>query len=88
MKVFLHTRHHGEFDWLNEFRDFARIPIAGEYLARDVSSPWYQVQLVVHTPFECDCDAEVYAIEVDHLEIKNQAFDDARGKAATRRKDE
>jgi hypothetical protein len=79
MKVFLHTRSKGMFDWRNELRDFARIPVLGEYLAWDDSSPWYQVQLVVHTPFEqADCDAEVYAVEVDHNEVKRQAFQDAR----------
>ena len=76
MIVFLHTRTRGLFDWANEIRDFARIPVVGEYLALDVSSPWYQVQLVVHTSFECDCDAEVYAVEVDHNEVKRQALRD------------
>lgn len=76
MIVFLHTREKGSFEWINEIREFARIPIVGEYLALDVSSPWYQVQLVVHTPFECDCEAEVYAIEVDHNEVKRHALMD------------
>ena len=79
MKVFLHTRSQGKYDWENEFRDFARIPVVGEYLALYVTSPWYQVQLVVHTPFKCDCEAEVYAVEVDHSEVKKQAFKDAAG---------
>src|SRR5258708_27595088 len=30
-KVFLHTRSPGKHDWTNEFREFARIPIVGEY---------------------------------------------------------
>jgi hypothetical protein len=78
MKVFLHTRSRGLFDWRNELRDFARIPVVGEYFAWDDSSPWYQVQLVVHTPFEqADCEAEVYAIEVNHNEVKRRVFYDA-----------
>lgn len=76
MIVFLHTRSKGNFNWVNEIREFARIPIVGEYLAMDVSSPWHQVQLVVHTPFECDCEAEVYAVEVDHNEVKRQTLKD------------
>ena len=71
MKVFLHTRDQGEFNWNNEHREFARIPVEGEYLTLHVTSEWYKVQLVVHTPFECQCNAEVYAVKVDHnLEMK------------------
>jgi hypothetical protein len=88
MKVFLHTRSYGKLDWRNEDRDFARIPTIGEYLTRHVTSPWYQVQIVVHTPFECEFDAEVYAVEVDHLDIMDQAFHDAKGKGATTPRDE
>lgn len=88
MKVFLHTRSHGRFDWRNEARDFARIPIVGEYLTRYVTSPWYKVQIVVHTPFECEFDAEVYAIKVDHNEIMTQSFHDANGEGPTIPEDE
>ena len=76
MKVFLHTRSDGMSDWKNEDRDFARIPNIGEYLSLSSDSPWYEVQLVVHTPFETSYDAEVFAVEVDHMEVKNQAFSD------------
>lgn len=76
MKVFLHVRSQGKHDWVNKFYDFARLPVKGEYIAIETSSPWYEVQLVVHTPFPCDCEAEVYAVEVDHMEAKKQAFND------------
>ena len=76
MKVFLHTRSQGTSDWENEIRTFERIPITGEYLSLSTDSPWYRVQLVLHTPFPCDCEAEVYAVEVDHMEVKGQAFSD------------
>jgi len=74
MKVFLHTRDMGKFNWVNEIREFARIPIEGEYLALNSNSGWYKVQLVVHTPFECDCNAEVYAVKVDHNLVKENVL--------------
>lgn len=78
MKVFLHTRSQGKRDWKNESREFGRLPVVGEYLALEWNSPWYQVQLVVHCPFEsADYEAEVYAVEVDHLEAQSRAFNDA-----------
>ena len=74
MKVFLHTRSPQKRDWTNEMRDFARVPIIGEYLATSSSGPWYLVELVVHCPFDCEPDAEVYAVEVDHSEVQKSAF--------------
>jgi hypothetical protein len=41
------------------------VPGVGEYVAPDADGPWFEVRLVVHTPFEADCDAEAYAVEVD-----------------------
>lgn len=74
MKVFLHTRNIGEFNWINELREFARIPVEGEYLTLSSTSDWYKIQLVVHTPFECDCHAEVYAVKVDHDVVMKEAL--------------
>ncbi len=76
MKVFLHTRSEGKYDWNNEYRDFAQIPNVGDYLALNSGSPWYLVQVIVYTPFPCDVEAEVYAVEVDHNVVKKQAFHD------------
>lgn len=80
MWIFLHTKKPGEREeWNNEFNSsFSRVPMVGEYLALSTDSPWYQVRLVVHTPFHCDCEAEVYAIEINHMEAMNQAFRDRR----------
>ena len=75
-KVFLHTRHHGKSSWTNETYDFARLPTVGEYLATAETSDWYKVQLVVHCPFPCDCDAEVYAVAVDPLDTRKRAMPD------------
>jgi hypothetical protein len=80
IQVFLHTRSPGKDDWRNEHRGFAQVPKVGEYLALSSESPWYEVQLVIHVPFEAQCAAEVYAVEVDHKAVKNEAFADARGR--------
>jgi|HigsolmetaAR206D_1030411.scaffolds.fasta_scaffold35265_2 hypothetical protein len=74
MKVFLHTRSPQQRDWVNEGRDFARIPSVGEYVATSGDGPWFQVELVVHTPFPCDFHAEVYAVAVDHLDVLRKAL--------------
>jgi hypothetical protein len=78
MKVLLQTRSEGNFDWNKEIRQFVQIPFVGEYVALTTNSAWYKVQLVVHTPFPCDYDAEVYAVEVDSLELTKQAFGHAQ----------
>jgi hypothetical protein len=75
MKVFLHTRSPQQRDWLNEPREFARIPVLGEYVAISGDSPWFKVELVVHTPFPCEFDAEVYAVAADHLAVLKAALD-------------
>ncbi|GAS82404.1 hypothetical protein [Paenibacillus amylolyticus] len=69
-KVFVHTHTAHDSDWKNDYHDFSRVPIEGEVFALSSDSPWYQVELVVHTPFEKDLAAEVYAVEVDHSKIK------------------
>lgn len=74
MKVFLHTRTPQKRDWTNEIREFARVPTIGEYVSTSASGPWHKVELVVHCPFVCDCDAEVYAVEVDHNEVLQAAL--------------
>jgi len=75
MKVFLHTRHQGKRDWNNESREFGRLPVVGEFVAPDWNSEWYQVQLVLHCPFEAEYEAEIYAVEIDHIEAQRRAFD-------------
>jgi len=70
MKVFFHTRSPQERGWSNnEKRELARIPILGEYVATAIDSPWFCVQRVVHTHFDCEFDAEVYAVAADHNEV-------------------
>lgn len=74
MKVFLHTRSAGKHDWTNNNHEFARIPVIGEFVTLSTTGSWFQIELVVHTPFPCDCDAEVYAVEVDHSAVKREAL--------------
>ncbi|HDK7194954.1 TPA: hypothetical protein PTV74_003262 [Clostridium botulinum] len=68
--VFLHIKNHEDVEWNNnEFKEFERIPMLNEYIVPNEGSEWYKVKLVVHCPFECSCDAEVYATKVDHNEV-------------------
>ena len=76
MRVFLHTRSQGKFDWKNESREFGRLPAVDEFVALDSNSQWYQVQLVVHCVFEAEYEAEVYAVEINHSEALSRAFGD------------
>lgn len=73
-KVFLHTKNSEEIDGVNEDREFARIPVEGEYLALSSLSDWYKVRLVVHTPFKCPYNAEVYAVKVDRRKIMAESW--------------
>ena len=79
-RVFLHTRKSSHSPWTNEFYTTARIPVIGEYIALDSRTDFYfRVQLVVHTPFPCDCDAEVYAVgEWRHDVLHDALRDDTR----------
>lgn len=70
IKVVFHTHDKGEDNWNDESLQFATLPSVGEYVVTSVSSPWYRVELVVHTPFPCESDAEVYAVKVDSKEIQ------------------
>jgi hypothetical protein len=63
MRVFLHTRDPEEKEGVNDFREFARIPVVGDYVALPDDRRYFKVVLVVHTPFPCDCEAEVYAVK-------------------------
>ena len=75
MKVFLHSRNPKRRDWINEKREFARIPVVGEYVATSSDSAWSKVELVVHTPFPCEFDAEVYAVAANHQDALKRTLD-------------
>ena len=76
MRVFLHTRKHGEkMDWLNTPEEFEQIPRVGEYIARTWDSPWFRVDLVVWLPesAKTEYQVEVYAVEVDQVKAQTGA---------------
>jgi hypothetical protein len=71
-KVFLHTYGRKDSEGTHQEAEFERLPVVGEIISLDATSPWYEVRLVVHTPFhDADSDAEVYALEGDHTAILN-----------------
>jgi hypothetical protein len=74
MKVSLSMRSQGKYDWKNQIHELEQVPRAGEYVALGPDSPWYVVQLVVHTPYRQDCQAEAYMVEVDRDQAKHQAL--------------
>lgn len=74
IKVFLHTRISENDNWENVSEEFVALPSVGEYLTLSSDSEWYEVKIVLHTPFSRDYDAEVYAMRVDHLEVMKKAF--------------
>ena len=66
--VFVHVREKVSDMWKSHKMEFSRIPCIGEHLVLGATSDWYQVQVVVHCPFEdTEFDAEIYATNVDHL---------------------
>lgn len=68
--VFVHVRQKASDMWKNQKMEFSRIPCVGEHLVLSATSDWYQVQVVVHCPFEgAEFEAEVYATKVDHLDV-------------------
>ena len=74
-RVFLHTRKPGT-EWTDEPRDFSRVPAVGEHVATSENDPdglWYQVTIVVHTPFSGGFDAEVFAEAVHRQDVHARA---------------
>ena len=72
MKVFLHTRPPSDAgDWLNTSEEFDQVPAVGEHVCRTSDASWAEVFAVVHLPksAKTEYDAEVYAIEVNHIEV-------------------
>ncbi|AUO08172.1 hypothetical protein NS115_01690 [Paenibacillus jamilae] len=69
-KVFVHTHDMGKANWENQYFDFGRIPVEGDFFALSSDSPWYQVELIVHTPFKEDLAAEIYGVKVEHEKVK------------------
>jgi hypothetical protein len=60
VNVFLHYRNEPTDDWINEQREFGRIPCVGEYVKPFASGDCHRVYLVLHCAFEFDYKAEVF----------------------------
>ncbi len=61
-KIFLHTKKQNEINWTSEYYQFERVPAVGEYLVLRTELSWYEVRLVLHTPFKHGCEGEIYAV--------------------------
>ncbi|QTB25217.1 hypothetical protein [Lysinibacillus sphaericus] len=70
--VFVHLHDKNDFNYVNEYYQFKRVPVEGEYLVTNVDGDWYKVELVVHTPTSKEMIAELYAVKVDHNEEINK----------------
>lgn len=68
-KIFVHTHEKGDSEWENDYYSFSRVPIEGEYFTLASNGEWYQIEMVVHTPFAKEIHAEIYGVKVDHMEI-------------------
>jgi hypothetical protein len=60
VNVFLHYRSEPTGGWINEHREFDRIPCVGEYVKLSASGDCHRVYLVLHCVFEADYKAEVF----------------------------
>lgn len=77
MRVLFHYRSPGKADWTATELDMAQIPDVGAYVTLQANSPWYKVQIVVHTPFEGSSSAcEIFAVKTDHVAEQRQAMPD------------
>jgi hypothetical protein len=77
MRVFFHYRSRGENAWTATELDMAQVPAIGEYVTLFANSPWYKVQIVIHTPFEGSGSAsEIFAVQTDRLEEQRRAMPD------------
>ncbi|MEK3943526.1 hypothetical protein [Paenibacillus sp. FSL H3-0310] len=79
INVFVHVHDEGESEWENECHLFSRVPIEKEYFALSHDGNWYEVEMVVHTPFDQEVQAEIYAVKVDHMEIKRSKLNTESG---------
>jgi hypothetical protein len=66
-KVFLHYKDKPGGEWINEERNFVRLPCVGEYVALSSGSA-LRVYAVVHCPFEAaNFEAEVFTSSVPSM---------------------
>ncbi|OME07875.1 hypothetical protein BSK64_06365 [Paenibacillus odorifer] len=68
-KVFVHVHDAGDIEFENDYHSFSRIPVENEYFTLSHDGDWYRVELIIHTPFDEEIEAEIYGVKVDHMEI-------------------
>jgi|GEM_PF-1633650 len=81
MKVLLHTRKSKNTEEVNQYAEFVRIPVVGEYIFLPSSDEyWYKVVLVLHIPLTDerkesppDHNVDVYAIGADRLKAQKES---------------
>jgi hypothetical protein len=77
VRVLVHTRNPGQNKCEHELRELATVPQVDDHvLMKAGSTAWYKVQLVVHTAFPYECDAEVWAVAVEHVDAQKKAMPD------------
>lgn len=86
MKILIHTRTAGEFDWEHRLIELHHMPHAGEYIMVPKKGSGgeverYEVRLVVHLATGGDAEAELYCNRVGPTQMKNLAW----GSTTTRR---
>lgn len=60
VSVFLDYRSEPTGDWINETREFSRVPCVGEYVKLPQSGACTRVYLVLHCVFDAAHTAEVF----------------------------
>jgi hypothetical protein len=60
VRVFLHYRSEPTGGWIDEPREFHRIPCVGEYVKLSASGDGHRVYLILHCAFEAEYKAEVF----------------------------
>lgn len=66
--TFVHVHSPGKHDYQNSPWDFPQVPCAGEYVALKSAGEWHRVELVVHCAFTAEYQAEIWVVEVNHLD--------------------
>lgn len=80
MHVFLHLYDNQDSDPVNIDWDYPQIPQKGDFVQTNMDGPYFEVKLVLFDNFpESSYDAEIYAQEVDWINLVNKTFPLNRG---------
>jgi hypothetical protein len=81
MKVFLHTKKSKNTEEVNQYAEFERIPVVGEYISLPSNDEyWYKVVLVRHIPLTHERkesppnhNVEIYAMGENPFQAQKEA---------------